>query len=145
MLNVHIAIDCDPFLILWFFDSRGEVTHVYLFNHARSDYQSRWCFSTRSSKQGLGWCICRWMDRIRDEINGRDMGPRDQTFCPCLCPYTSVSVYFFLWKKFLAPHIELWRHYMTAVQNTITPQKNPGLNGMFTFLFVIFSIQKKYH
>ena len=26
---------------------------------------------------------------------------------------------------------------MTAVQSTITPQKNPGLNGMFAFLFVI--------
>ena len=95
MFNVHIAIDCDPFLILWFFDSRGEVTHVYLSKHAKSDYQPRWYFSTRNPKQGLGWCICRWMDKIRDEINGRGMGPRDQTFRPCLCPYTSVSVYFF--------------------------------------------------
>lgn len=27
--NIQIAIDCAPYLILWFFDSRGKATHVY--------------------------------------------------------------------------------------------------------------------
>lgn len=65
------------------------------------------------------------MDRIRDEINGRGMGPRDQTFRPCLCPYTSVSVYVLCVEKIpSSSHWTMKALYHSCAKYYYSPKKS---------------------